>query len=51
VKKASAVVAGLLCVFSTTLWGQAQNTAQIQGTVQDAQGAGVPGADIKATQT
>jgi hypothetical protein len=32
------------------MWGQSQNTAQIQGTVQDASGAPVPGAQIKATQ-
>jgi hypothetical protein len=41
----------LLFALSTTLWGQAQNTAQIQGTVQDAQGAAVAGAEIKAIQT
>src|ERR1700757_2077886 len=33
------------------IWGQAQNTAQISGTVLDATGAAVPGAEIKATQT
>ena len=35
-------------------WGHfacAQSTAQIQGTVRDASGAAVPGADVKATQT
>ena len=30
-------------------WGQA--TAQIHGTVQDASGSAVPGAEVKATQT
>ena len=29
----------------------AQSTAQIQGTIQDATGAAVPGAEVKATQT
>src|SRR5436305_230287 len=33
------------------LWAQSQNTAQIQGTVQDATGSAVPGAEVKATQT
>jgi len=33
------------------LWGQAQNTAQIQGSVLDATGAAVPGAEVRATQT
>src|SRR5262249_27547682 len=33
------------------LWAQGQNTAQIQGSVQDATGAAVPGAEVKATQT
>ena len=32
------------------LFGQNQNTAQLQGTVTDATGAAVPGAEIKATQ-
>jgi hypothetical protein len=45
---------GLICIFAfigLRVWGQAQNTAQIQGTVQDASGAAVPGAEIRATQT
>jgi len=29
----------------------AQSTAQIHGTVQDASGAAIPGAEVKATQT
>ena len=33
----------------TVVWGQA--TAQIHGTVQDASGSAVPGAEVKATQT
>jgi hypothetical protein len=42
----------LVCAFScVNLWAQSQNTAQIQGTVQDASGATVPGAQVKATQT
>jgi hypothetical protein len=43
----------LLAVFSAfmslNIWAQA--TSQIQGTVQDASGAAVPGATVKATQT
>src|SRR5215469_1801406 len=43
----------LLClpVLCAALFGQAANTAQVVGTVQDEQGAAVPGAEIKATQT
>src|SRR5580698_1211171 len=33
------------------LCAQSQNTAQIQGTVQDASGLAVPGAEVRATQT
>ena len=33
------------------LWAQAQGAAQIQGTIQDASGSAVPGAEVKATQT
>ncbi|HLI84426.1 MAG TPA: carboxypeptidase regulatory-like domain-containing protein [Bryobacteraceae bacterium] len=43
-----------LCCFialSTAAWAQAVSTAQIQGTVQDATGAAVAGAEVKATQT
>jgi hypothetical protein len=36
---------------AATMWAQSQNTAQIQGTVQDATGAAVPGAEVRATQT
>ncbi|PWT97913.1 MAG: hypothetical protein C5B51_30380 [Terriglobia bacterium] len=46
------VRAVLVCALTCAgLWGQAQNTAQIQGTIQDASGLAVPGADVKATQT
>jgi Carboxypeptidase regulatory-like domain len=38
-------------VVCTGLWAQAQSTAQISGTIQDASGSAVPGADVKATQT
>ena len=45
-------LACLCClVFSSAgAWAQAVSTAQIQGTVQDATGAAVPGAEVKATQ-
>ena len=38
----------LLCA-AAFVW--AQGTAQIHGTIQDATGAAVPGAEVKATQT
>ena len=42
----------LMCATSLSVaWAQSQNTAQIQGIVQDASGAPVPGAQVKATQT
>ena len=42
----------IVCVMSLSVtWAQSQNTSQITGTVQDASGAPVPGAQIKATQT
>jgi hypothetical protein len=59
VKKAS-VVTVLSLLFSSllllglggvSLWAQSQNTAQISGTVLDASGAAVAGAEIKATNT
>ena len=41
-----------VCLFScVAIWAQSQNTAQIQGTVQDATGSTIPGAEVKATQT
>ena len=36
---------------SAAAWAQGGATAQIHGTVQDASGAAVPGAEVKATQT
>jgi Carboxypeptidase regulatory-like domain len=48
---ASLLLTMLFAMGSVCLWGQGQNTAQIQGAVVDASGAAVPGADIKATQT
>jgi hypothetical protein len=33
------------------LWAQSVSTAQISGTVQDQQGAAIPGAEVKVTQT
>src|SRR6476646_6056129 len=39
----------LLVTFASAVWAQA--TAQIHGTVQDASGSAVPGAEVKATQT
>ncbi|MEQ1945634.1 MAG: carboxypeptidase regulatory-like domain-containing protein [Bryobacteraceae bacterium] len=38
-----------LCLCACAAW--AQNTAQMHGVVQDATGAAVPAADVKATQT
>src|SRR5689334_4149700 len=41
-----------VCTFScVALWAQSQNTAQIQGSVQDPTGATIAGAEVKATQT
>jgi len=34
-----------------TVWAQSVSTAQISGTVQDQQGAAIPGAEVKVTQT
>jgi len=42
---------GALWLCAVAMWAQSQNTAQIQGTVQDATGSAVPGAQITATQT
>src|SRR4051794_3212399 len=47
-------IAGAVCAlmfWSIILSGQNQNTAQIQGVVQDSSGSAVPGAEVKATQT
>ncbi|HXP89272.1 MAG TPA: TonB-dependent receptor [Bryobacteraceae bacterium] len=48
--KTRACFAGFLCSCAM-LWGQAISTSQINGTVQDATGLAVPGAEVKATQT
>ncbi len=41
----------LALVIAPGAWAQAISTAQINGSVQDASGAAVPGAEIKLTQT
>ena len=50
-KKASVltVLSLFLALGGVSLWAQSQNTAQISGTVLDASGSAVPGAEIKAT--
>jgi hypothetical protein len=41
----------LVCAMSLSVtWAQSQSASQIQGTIQDASGAPVPGAQVKATQ-
>src|SRR5437588_277021 len=45
----AAIFVSFVC--STAVWGQGISSAQIQGTVQDASGLAVPGAEVKATQT
>jgi len=47
--RTSLAISLLFLLTSAGAWGQ--STAQIHGTVQDSTGAGVPGAEIKATQT
>ena len=52
--KRASVVSVLFLVFALgggSLWAQLQSSAQIQGTVLDATGSAVPGAEVKATQT
>src|SRR5579864_2925755 len=44
-------IAFVLLVTCGALWSQAASTAQINGTVRDASGLGVPDASVKATQT
>jgi hypothetical protein len=42
----------LSALFTTAIaWAQAISTSQINGTVRDAMGLAVPGAEVKATQT
>ena len=42
----------LVCALSLGVaWAQLQATSQIQGIIQDASGAPVPGAQVKVTQT
>src|SRR5215467_6464414 len=43
------LISVFLVALSCALW--AQSTAQIQGSIQDASGSAVPGANVKATQT
>jgi hypothetical protein len=40
-----------MVIASTVAWGQATTTSNIAGTVTDATGGAVPGADVKATHT
>jgi len=42
---------GVLLLCTVALWSQSQNTAQIQGVIQDASGAPVASAQITITQT
>jgi hypothetical protein len=53
VKRALVVFVATLfsAIGSVSLWAQSQNNAQIQGTVLDASGSAVPGAQVKATNT
>src|SRR6266480_2376332 len=48
--KTIANVAVLCVVALGVAWAQSQSTSQIQGTVQDASGSAVPGAEVRATQ-
>jgi hypothetical protein len=41
----------VLSMGSPCLWAQSQSTSQIQGSISDDSGSGVPGAEIKVTQT
>ena len=45
------LVAVLIAASAVSVWAQAQNTAQIQGTVRDSSGLAVPEAAVKVTQT
>ncbi len=52
-QKASVVTATavLFTLSSVCVWAQSQSASQIQGSVSDASGSAVPGAEIKVTQT
>src|SRR5579871_4121776 len=41
----------LMCLSSTPAWSQATSTASIAGLVADEQGAAIPGAEVKLTDT
>ena len=46
------IVLAICCLSACSiLWSQAISTSQIKGTVQDASGSAVPGAEVKVTQT
>ena len=47
--KFSSLVLGIF-LLSGAAWAQSLSTAQINGSVQDASGLAVPGAEVKATQ-
>ena len=47
--KSRLIAIAVFLLASTHVWAQA--TAQIHGTIQDASGAGIPAATVKATQT
>src|SRR5437660_8233042 len=49
--KTIANVAVLCVVGLGSAWAQSTSASQIQGTVQDASGSAVPGAEVRATQT
>ena len=47
--KFSSLVLGIF-LLSGAAWAQSLSTAQINGSVQDASGSAVPGAEVKAMQ-
>jgi hypothetical protein len=50
-KAAGAFSVAFSFVVASGLWAQAISTSQINGTVQDASGLPIPGAEVRATQT